>query len=119
MQDFRRLAVWEKAHMLALSVHRLTAKIPRHGNSGFVSQIRRAALSIPANIAEGSGRASNRDFANFIQISIASSSELEYHLEFAAGAELVATEECAARQAEVVEVRRMLIGLQKKLRPTP
>ncbi len=115
MQDFHRLAVWQKAHALALNVHRLTAKIPRHGNSGFVSQIRRAAQSIPANIAEGAGRGSDGDFAKFIQISIASSSELESHLEFAAGAELVAAEEFNARQSELVEVRRMLIGLQKKL----
>ncbi len=119
MQDFHRLGVWQKAHLLAVSVHLLTEQIPRHGNSGFVSQIRRAAQSIPSNIAEGCGRATDVDFAKFIQIAIGSSSELECHLEFAAAAGLIPAELFRARQPEVIEVRRMLIGFLKKLRSVP
>jgi four helix bundle protein len=118
MQDFHKLAVWQKAQILSLNVHRLTTDIPRQGNSGLVSQIRRAAQSIPANIAEGCGRATDDDFAKFVQIAIGSSSELECHLEFVSKAELIPADEFRARQPEVVEVRRMLIGLLKKLRPT-
>jgi four helix bundle protein len=117
MQDFHNLAVWQKAQTLALNVHRLTELIPRRGNSGLVSQIRRAALSIPTNIAEGCGRASDSDFAKFIQIAIGSSSELECHLEFSADAKLIPPDQIKARLPDLIEVRRMLIGLLKKLRP--
>jgi hypothetical protein len=54
MQNYRRLSVWRKAHAIAQNVHRLPEDIPRGGNTGLISQLRRAALSIPANIAEGS-----------------------------------------------------------------
>lgn len=118
MQDFRNLAVWQKAHLLSLSIHRLSLAVPRQGNAAFISQIRRAAESIPANIAEGSGRGTDADFARFIQIAIGSSSELESHLQFAADTEMVAPEPAKARLGEVIEVRRMLIGLRKRLIPS-
>jgi four helix bundle protein len=55
MQNFRQLEVWRKSHALALEIHRLTETIPKQSNSGIISQIRRAAVSVPANIAEGCG----------------------------------------------------------------
>jgi four helix bundle protein len=116
MQNFRQLSVWRLAHALALNIHRLGARIPRQHNAGLISQMRRAALSIPANIAEGCARDSDRDFARFLQIAIASSSELEYHLQFAVDASLVPREDADARLVDVVQVRRMLIGLLKKVR---
>lgn len=117
MQDFHKLAVWQKAQAVALNAYQLTELIPRRGNSGFVSQIRRSALSIPTNIAEGCGRASDSDFAKFVQISIGSTSELECHLEFAAQVKLIPAERVKECLPGVIEVRRMLIGLLKKLRP--
>ena len=119
MQNYRQLSVWRKAHALALNMHRITDAIPRKHNSGLIGQIRRAAGSIPANIAEGCSRGSDADFAKFIQVAIGSASELEYHIHFAVDAGLLAREEFEARHAEVVEVRRMLIGLLKKLRGAP
>lgn len=116
MQPFQQLEVWRLSHGLALSVQRLSSSIPRGANSGLISQMRRAAQSIPANIAEGSGRHSQREFANFLQIAVGSCSELEYHLLFCADAELVQRVECDARMAEVVQIRRMLIGLLKRVR---
>jgi four helix bundle protein len=115
MQDYRKLTVWQKAHVVALGIHRVTEAIPRRGNSELINQIRRAALSIPANIAEGCARATDLEFAKFLQTAVGSSSELEYHLHFAADADLLRKEDFAARQAEIVEVRRMLIGLIKRL----
>ena len=92
-------------------------RLPLSGeNFGLASQVRRAALSIPANIAEGAGRSSDRDFAKFLQIAIASATELEYHLEFAVDAGLIARAEFVARQRDIVEVRRMLVGLTRRLR---
>ena len=116
MQNYRQLSVRRKAHAVALNVHRLSGSIPRQDNSGFVSQIRRGAQSFPTNIAEGCSKATDKDFAKFIQIAIGSASELEYHLHFAADAGLLPRAEFDARHPEVIEVRRMLIGLLKKLR---
>ena len=74
-------------------------------------------MSVAANIVEGSSRGSDQDFARFIQIAIGSASELEYHLHVAADLNLISQEEFAARGLEVVEVRKMLLGLKKKLVP--
>jgi four helix bundle protein len=116
MQNYRQLTVWQKSHAIAVQIHNLTTSISRTGNAGLVSQMRRAALSIPANIVEGSSRAGDRDFAKFLQIAIGSASELEYHLHFAESVQLISTAACADRQREIVEVRRMLIALLKRLR---
>ena len=72
-------------------------------------------MSIAANIVEGSSRGSDQDFAKFVQIAIGSASELEYHLHVAADLNFISQEELAARGPGVVEVRKMLIGLKKKL----
>jgi len=119
MQNYRQLSVWRKAHDAALKIHRLSSEIPRQDNTGLIGQIRRAAQSIPTNIAEGCSRGSDPDFAKFIQIAIGSASELEYHLHFAVDANLIPRVEFEARHVEVIEVRRMLIGLLKKLRSAP
>jgi four helix bundle protein len=118
VQDFRNLAVWHKAHALAVSIHQTSAKIRARGNSGFVSQLRRAAESIPANIAEGSCRGSDSDFAKFIQVALASSSELDSHLQYAAETGLIPMAAFNERKPELLEVRRMLIGLLKRLDPS-
>ena len=116
MQNYRRLAVWRKAHAIALNIHRLTENIPKRRCAGLVSQLQRAALSIPANIAEGASRATDKDFAKFLQIALASTTEVEYHLEFAADAAIISHSEFLLRQQEIVEVRRMLTGLVKHVR---
>jgi four helix bundle protein len=116
MQNYRRLSVWRKAHALALNVHRSTNGMVGRERAGLVGQIQRAAVSIPANIAEGSARATDRDFAKFLQIAVASATELEYHLQFAADAGLLAAAEFERCERQITEVRRMLFGLIKKVR---
>ena len=116
MQDFRRLEVWRLGHALALNVHRLSASIPRQDNAGLVSQQRRAATSISANIAEGAAKETRKDFARFLVIAIASAAELENHLMFCRDAALAADSEVASRLAETVQVRKMLFGLLKRVR---
>jgi four helix bundle protein len=118
MQNYRNLLVWKKSHAVAVGIHRLTQTWTRRDNPALVSQIRRAAQSVPANIAEGSARATDRDFAKFIQIAIGSTVELEYHLEFARDIEVVNDADWRLQSAAVIEVRRMLVGLLKKLRRT-
>jgi four helix bundle protein len=117
VQDYHNLTVWRKAHDLATRIHALSGRIPRATNAEIINQIRRAALSIPANIAEGCGRSSNRDFAKFLQISFGSATELEYHLEFAAATELISPEDLEAKRAEIIQVRRMLTGLIRRVNP--
>jgi four helix bundle protein len=116
MQDFTNLLVWQRANSFALTIHRVTAAVGRRDNAGIVGQIRRAALSITANIAEGCGRGSNADLARFLQIAVGSASEVESHLQFLLGARLLARRDFDQCQSEVVQIRRMLIGLLKKVR---
>ena len=90
MQNFRDLKVWTKAHQLALDVYRATKSFPREELYGLTSQIRRSAVSVPSNIAEGCCR-SQGDFGRFIQIAAGSASELEYQLLLAKDLELLET----------------------------
>ena len=80
MKDFRDLKVWEKAHALVLKCYEATKPFPREEIFGLVSQIRRAAASVPANIAEGCGRRGNAELHRFLQMAMGSANELEYHL---------------------------------------
>jgi four helix bundle protein len=80
MKDFRKLSVWEKAHSLTIEICQVTSSFPQNEIYGLTSQIRRACASIPTNIAEGCGRDGDSEFRRFIQISMGSASELEYHL---------------------------------------
>jgi four helix bundle protein len=116
MQNYRRLSVWRKAHAIALNVRALTERIPRDGNRGLIDQLRRASLSVPANIAEGTSRGTDRDFVKFLQIALASTTETEYHLQYAADAGIIPHREVDSRRAELIEIRRMLTGLIKYLR---
>ena len=80
MGDFKKLDVWKAAHALACSVYRYTGSFPKTEAYGLASQLRRAAASIPANIAEGCGRNGDVEFSRFIKISLGSATELEYHI---------------------------------------
>ncbi len=117
MQNFRNLIAWQKAHALALAVQRMTQAWPPRGNSGLINQLRRSSLSVPSNIAEGAGRGSDKEFAHFVQIAIGSCTEAEYQLEFAAESQVADRDECRRCVDQCREVRRMLVGLQKRLRP--
>ena len=80
MRNFRTLNVWQDAMKLVKEIYLLTEALPKTEKFGLVSQMQRCAVSIPANIAEGCGKNSNKDFARFLQISLGSIYELETHL---------------------------------------
>jgi four helix bundle protein len=80
MQDFKKLIVWQKPHILTIAVYRTTEAFPEKEMFGLTSQIRRAYVSIPANIAEGCGREGRTEFNRFLQIALGSIAGLEYHL---------------------------------------
>lgn len=114
MQDFRNLEVWNKAHKLTLDVYRMTESFPRTEVFGLSIQLRRAAASIATNLAEGSGRAQN-EFGRFLQIAFGSACEVEYQLLLSRDLGLIRTEQHDAMLASVVEVKRMLNGLLKRV----
>ena len=116
MKDFRELKVWEKAHGLCLDIYRATASFPRDEMYGLTAQIRRAAMSVPTNIAEGRGRGSDADFAHFLQIAMGSACETEYQLMLSQGLGYLSEDDYTALEKSVQEVKRMISSLLKTLR---
>ena len=116
MKNFRELKVWEKAHGLTLSIYRITRDFPIQEQYGLTSQLRRAATSIPTNIAEGCGRNGDLDFARFLDIAFGSASELEYLIQLCGELELMKSEISYQLQLDVVEIKRMLSSFLQKLR---
>ncbi len=115
MEDFKDLKVWSKAHQLTLAIYRCTQKFPKEEMYGLSSQVRRAAASIGANIAEGCGRRSDPEMKRFVQIARGSASELEYHLLLAKDLQLVTVDEFKDLEAKVLEIQRMLAALSQRL----
>jgi four helix bundle protein len=116
MKDFRQLKVWEKSHQLALAIYKETKKFPKEELYGLTSQIRRASMSIPTNIAEGCGRNTDAEFARFLQIAMGSASETEYQLILARDLEFIPKENYEKLHADVEDVKRMLASLLKTIR---
>jgi four helix bundle protein len=115
MQDFRNLEVWKKAHELALDVHKTIARTKRLDVS-IRAQMARAVNSIAANIVEGCGRSSRLDLARFSDISIGSSSELEYWLLITRDLGQLAAKDHERLTTSTIEVRKMLFGLRRAIR---
>jgi four helix bundle protein len=115
MKNFRDLKVWGKAHALVLTCYEITKPFPREEMFGLVSQIRRAASSIPANIAEGCGRRGNAELHRFLQMAMGSASELEYHLLLSKDLNYLKTDAYERMQPRVEEVKRMLAALIRKV----
>jgi four helix bundle protein len=118
MHNFRRLLVWQKAHALVGEIERLALQIPRRDNTELVSQLRRAAVSIAGNIVTGCGRTSDKDFARYLGIALASAGEVEYYLKLGADTGVIPREEVEPLMAEVTEVSKMLVGLIRTLKRT-
>lgn len=111
MQDFRNLKVWQRAHGLTLDVYRATRDFPCEERFGLLSQTRRAAASVPTNIAEGCGRGSDADFRRFLFIANSSACEPDYLLLLAADLGYIPPNATPALRSGVAEVKRMLAGL--------
>jgi four helix bundle protein len=116
MQDFHNIQAWQKAHELTLSVYKLTEQFPSHELYGLTSQLRRAAYSIPMNIAEGCGRSSEVELARFLDIAGGSASELAYQLLLGKDLGLVGLETYEELCENLDHVRRMLTNLIKTVR---
>jgi four helix bundle protein len=118
VQDFRKLKVWRKSHELILEVYGATATFPKEELYGLTGQIRRAASSVPANIAEACGRGGNAEFVRFLCVAMGSASELEYPLLLARDLMRLHGDEYERLAGEIVEVKRMLTAFAQRLRAT-
>jgi carbamoyl-phosphate synthase large subunit len=120
---FRDLEVWQVSMALAKAVYALTARFPREERYGLSSQLQRAAVSIPSNIAEGHARATTRDYARFVSIALGSVAELETQLLLARAFEM-GSDEASAETLQLCDrvgqmLRRLHQSLAVKLFPSP
>jgi four helix bundle protein len=116
MTDFKQLKVWRKAHEMTIETYRVTAAFPKAEMYGLTSQLRRAAASIGANIAEGCGRRSDGEMVRFLQIARGSASEVEYHILLARDLHFIEGDDFRALARQSDELQRMLTALMQTVR---
>jgi len=115
MQRFTELKVWQRSHKLTLEAYRVTASFPSAERFGLISQLRRAAASIPTNIAEGSKRESNQEYARFLNIAEGSLAETEYLVMLSRDLGFLARDPADELLKEITEIARMLNALKRKV----
>jgi len=115
LQDYHKLRVWRAAHEVALAVYGVTGSFPRSEIYGIVSQMRRAAVSVAANIVEGSSRKSDGDFRRFLCISQASAAEVDYLVELSQDLGMLSKERGGYLRSDLCSVRRQLSALISSL----
>lgn len=116
MKDFRTLKVWEKAHALTLAIYKAVVNFPKQETYAMTSQIQRAAVSVPTNIAEGCGKDSDAELKRYFLIAMGSSSELEYLLLLAHDLGYLSDETHHNLHSDLIEVRRMLNAFIQRLK---
>jgi four helix bundle protein len=116
MQNYKDLKVWEKAHQFTLTVYEETKKFPREEIYSLTNQLRRAASSVPANIAEGCGKNSQAEFAHFLNIAMGSANESEYFLILSRDLNYLSQEKFEVLYKEINKIKGMLISLITKVR---
>lgn len=115
MRDYKKLTVWEKSYSFGIKVYTITKSFPKEEIYGLTSQMRRSAISIPSNIAEGSRRSTEKDFKSFLHIAYGSGAELETQIMFAKDLEYISPEISNPLLAELSEIMRMLNAFIQKL----
>ena len=118
MRNYEDLEVWQKAHALTLRLYRITKDFPRAEMFGLSAQIRRAAGSIGANLAEGCGRWNEVELARYVQIAMGSASELQNRLRLAKDLGLLDKSDCLPLMKDLTSIRQMLTALLQTLRRT-
>lgn len=116
MQNYKELKVWNKAHQFTLKVYVVTINFPKEELYSLTNQLRRSAYSIPSNIAEGCGRKTQLDFANFLNIALGSANEVEYFILLAKDLSYLPIEDYTSLSNEISEIKAMLISLIGRVR---
>jgi len=115
VRDYHRLEIWRRAHALAIAIHDVTPKLRGANFASLRSQLTRSADSVAANIVEGCGAATGKEFARFLDMSIKSAAETEYHLLSARDRRALIDDRWRPLSREAVEIRRMMYAYRKRL----
>ena len=115
MNYFKELKVWQKAIELVTNTYLRTQAFPKEELYGLTSQIRRCAVSIPSNIAEGCGRKTEKDFSNFLGIALGSAFEFETQLIISKNLSFIQQEDFSVLESEIQHIQNMIIKLQKSI----
>lgn len=111
----KNLDAWKKAMDLVEEVYKITLNFPQDERFGIISQLRRAAVSVPSNIAEGAGRRTDKEFVHFLSIAIGSLSELDTQIELSYRLKYISTEDHAGLTANIDDCKAIIFGLRKKI----
>jgi len=114
MRNYFHLDVWKESHTFTLAIYQTTRSFPDTERCGLVNQMRRAATSIPANIAEGAGRHGNAEFTRFLHNAAGSASETEYYLLLARDLAYLDDASYRVLSEQVVRIKKMLVTLARK-----
>lgn len=115
LKNYKELKVWQKAYELCLDVYQITKHFPKEEQYGLTAQMRRSAVSIPSNIAEGYGRKSRKEYIQLLYVAYGSTCELETQLSISKDLEYINTENAVNVQQGIGDVERMLQALIKSL----
>lgn len=116
MHRYKELNIWKKSRSFASEIYKVTQGFPSEEKFGLTNQLRRAAVSIPSNIAEGASRKSNKDFARFIEIAIGSANEIDTQLLIATDLEFMTLKEHLAIDEELQSITKMLSKFKSTLK---
>jgi len=115
LKNYKELKVWQKSYQLCLEIYRITKRFPKEETYGLVSQIRRAAVSVPSNIAEGYGRKTTPEYVRFLYIAYGSNCELETQILLSGDLGYMERDKLEMVQKDLGEVERMIKALIKSL----
>ncbi|MEN4761483.1 four helix bundle protein [Chryseobacterium sp. C39-AII1] len=116
MANFKELLVWQKSIDFVTEIYKITDTFPKDETFGLKSQVRRASVSIPSNIAEGNSRRSKPDYLQFLKISRGSCAEVETQLIISKNLKFLNEEECLKLNNDIIEISKMLNGLINSLK---
>lgn len=115
MRDFRKYDIWKLSHSLTLDVYQITSSFPQEERFGIVSQLRRSSSSVPTNISEGSGRQSEKEFGQFLNIALGSISETEYLLLLSKDLLYISSENFEQLSQKAKTIKSKIFKLKEKL----
>lgn len=116
MREFKKLEIWKESHELALEIYLKTKSFPKEELYGITSQLRRSGVSIPTNIAEGCGRASQQELKRFCDISMGSASEVEYLLLLSKELDFISIDEYHKINERLIVLKKRLNAFIQKLK---
>lgn len=115
MHNFRELRIWQRSMDLAESIYKITATFPKEERYGLVSQLNRCAVSVPSNISEGAGRATNKQFKHFLEYSMGSCNELQTQIELAKRFKYLTKDSLDKINDEALQVYKMILAFYNTL----